>query len=85
MAYDDLAADYATEEEGEGGRSNSDGSDGVEASGGGIEAAREGVNIEDVGEDGRSIGVGELAPGSGGDAVPGVAVDMLMLVSSHHL
>lgn len=79
----DVLADDAAEEPGAGGV-DGDGAGGVEAAGVGVEAAVEGVDLEDVGEGAHVIGIGKLAPGGGGYALPWVPVHVLLSVRYYH-
>lgn len=79
-----LAAEGAAEEEGEGRGTDGDGAGDVEAAGGGVETAGEGVDVDDVGEHGRGIRVGEFAPGCRGDPIPRVPVHVLLRVRADH-
>nr|CAB3453768.1 unnamed protein product [Digitaria exilis] len=78
----------AAEEEGERRGPAGDGAHGAEAAGSAVHVAGQRVDVEDVGE--RAPGcvprrrVRELAPRCGGDAVPGVAVHVLLRVGDHH-
>ncbi|CAL9149075.1 unnamed protein product [Musa hybrid cultivar] len=81
---DGILAEDPAEDEGEGWRPDGDGADGVEAAGGGVEAAVEGVDVDDVGEEGRGVRIREFAPGGRRHAVPRVVVHMILCVRADH-
>lgn len=84
VAEEGVGADDAAEEEGELGGADRDGAADVEGGAGGVHAAGEGVDVDDVREGGGGGGVGELAEGGGGDAVPGVMVHVGLGVRADH-
>lgn len=84
MAHHGLLTENPAEYEGERRRAHGDGAGGVEAAGGGVEAAAERVDVDDVGQEVGSVRIRELAPRRSRHTVPGVPVDVLVLVCADH-
>lgn len=85
VAYHGFLANDPADEEGKWRRSDGDGADGVEAARCRIETAVEGVDVEDMGEDGGIFRIRKFTPHRRRHAIPRVVVHVLLDVREHHL